>query len=192
MIIDTQNSLPSLPKLLWIPSHTGIPLNEKADQLAKEALNLTEISRIHHNPDDFLPTIPRQINLTAQQNWNNTPTFLQTIHPKIENWQSNNQSSKIQETILTRLRIGHTKITHSYITSGQPPPTCPTCNHTRTTVKHILIECQKYNTERQRLIQLCNQQNIIFSIQNILGDDYPLLTKQLFNFIFETGLQNKI
>ena len=45
-----------------------------------------------------------------------------------------------EEVTLSRLRIGHTWITHSYLLEGKQQPMCYACQ-TKYTVKHILIEC---------------------------------------------------
>ena len=50
--------------------------------------------------------------------------------------------------MLTRLRIGHTALTHSYLLKGEPPQICQACDP-HITVKHILIECKNYQNERK-------------------------------------------
>ena len=45
-----------------------------------------------------------------------------------------------EEVTLSRLRIGHTRITHSYLPEGKQQPICYACQ-TKCIVKHILIEC---------------------------------------------------
>ena len=47
---------------------------------------------------------------------------------------------KSPQITLSKLRIGHTKITHSYLLKGKQQPMCYSCQ-TKYTVKHILIEC---------------------------------------------------
>jgi len=42
--------------------------------------------------------------------------------------------------LLNRLRIGHTRLTHSFLLSGDDLPECGTCQ-CPLTVKHILVEC---------------------------------------------------
>ena len=58
-IIEIQNTLKHIPKLLWIPSHNAIPYNEKVDLEAKEAFDLIGITFVPPNPDDFLNDIPK-------------------------------------------------------------------------------------------------------------------------------------
>ena len=43
-------------------------------------------------------------------------------------------------TVLNRLRIGHSYLTHSFILRKEEAPVCSACNAV-ITVKHILIEC---------------------------------------------------
>ena len=48
--------------------------------------------------------------------------------------------SRCDAALLNRLRIGHTRLTHSYLLSGDDLPECGTCQ-CPLTVKHILVEC---------------------------------------------------
>ena len=48
--------------------------------------------------------------------------------------------SRRDAVILRRLRIGHTRVTHKYLLSGDSQPLCDECKCSLT-VKHILLEC---------------------------------------------------
>jgi len=48
--------------------------------------------------------------------------------------------SRRDAVILRRLRIGHTRVTHKYLLSGDSQPLCDKCQCSLT-VKHILLEC---------------------------------------------------
>ena len=50
--------------------------------------------------------------------------------------------SRHESVIINRLRIGHTRLTHSYLLSGDDQPTCSTCGHPLT-VRHIQCESKK-------------------------------------------------
>ena len=52
-----------------------------------------------------------------------------------------------EERVLTRLRVGHTYITHSYLLKGEAVPQCIPCQ-CPLTVEHILIECIDFNDKR--------------------------------------------
>ena len=49
-------------------------------------------------------------------------------------------NSHRDSVLLIILRIGHTRLTHSYLLSGDDLPECGTCQ-CLLTVKHILVEC---------------------------------------------------
>ena len=48
--------------------------------------------------------------------------------------------TRAEEAVITRLRIGHTKITKSHISARGPPTTCHHCGQTLT-VDNMLLEC---------------------------------------------------
>lgn len=51
------------------------------------------------------------------------------------------------EVILTRLRIGHSIISHRYLMAKRYPPICSSCG-VQVTIKNILTECQIYLNNR--------------------------------------------
>ena len=51
--------------------------------------------------------------------------------------------------VLRRLRIGHTRLTHSYLLNRQDQPQCSHCD-CALTVAHVLLECNHYEMVRQR------------------------------------------
>ena len=51
--------------------------------------------------------------------------------------------------ILRRLPIGHTRLTHQHLPTGEDPPQCSSCSCALTVV-HILFECQQYDSVRQK------------------------------------------
>ena len=59
-------------------------------------------------------------------------------------WSSSNRDSRQKEVSLTRLKIGHTRITHSYFISPNllSPPSCPHCFQKNLSVIHFFT-CQQ-------------------------------------------------
>ena len=45
-----------------------------------------------------------------------------------------------KKTVLNRLHVGHSYLTHSFISNKEEPPVCVACNAV-ITVKYILLEC---------------------------------------------------
>jgi len=86
-----------------------------------------------------------------------------------------NLSSLIRQdaVVLRRLRIGHTRLTDSYLLNQQDQPESPECCHCdcALTVAHVLLECNHYNVVRQRCFNVCSLHELFDTInaQNILG-----------------------
>ena len=71
--------------------------------------------------------------------------------------------------VLTRLRIGRTRLTHSYLVKREDQPLCISCNEPFT-VKHFLIDCIKFSHVRRQFFQT-NDMRFLFedvSADNIL------------------------
>ena len=51
------------------------------------------------------------------------------------------------DSVIRRLRIWHTYLTHGYLLRGEPVPECISCASTLT-VKHILTECVDFSETR--------------------------------------------
>ena len=176
----------------WVPGHTGIFGNTQADKYAKDALALANIT---HTPIDY-SSIKSNIRLAIGKRWQNEwtqvtqATQLRRIKKKIEPWHTANRPNRHQEKILARLRIGHTIYTHSYIYRKEHRPICARCQNTQT-IEHILIHCRKFQNERQRMKDFCNRRSIPFELQQILGDNEPLL-QLLFTFLHNIKLIDKL
>ena len=104
--------------IAWIPSHVGISGNEKADRLAKAALTSSLAAHSQVCWSDLKPRVDTYICTAWQALWNNeTSNKLYEIRPNLKESLCNTTQSlyRKQETVITRLRIGHTWITHSYL-----------------------------------------------------------------------------
>ena len=55
--------------------------------------------------------------------------------------------------VITRLRIGHTRFTHSYILNREEQPFCIVCNQ-HITVKHILTDYIDFLQDRNKYFQV--------------------------------------
>ena len=123
-----------------VPSHIGVRGNKRADLVAKFALDLTpDKSRIPYTDPKL--TIDKFLLKKWQQRWNNNiPNKHFQIQPTLEEWRPALRKSRRELAIIFQLRIGHKRLTHSFILKQEPQPQCLTCE-TNGTENHILIEC---------------------------------------------------
>ena len=126
--------------LAWVSSHVSIKGNEKADKLAKEALNFNVL-------DLKVPYTDLKVNVNSvfkqkwQAQWNTCPdNKLFQINPTVGDFYVWTGLSRREEIVITRACIGHTYFTHSYLLKGEDMPWCIPC-HCPDTVKHILLDC---------------------------------------------------
>ena len=115
-----------------IPSHIGIRGNETVDRAAQQATLLPKIkSKILPTPSDLTHHLRQLVLKQWFKYWKEqslSPNKLAQLKPLPVPWASSNRLSRRQEIILTRLRIGHSRITHTHIITDLFPPSCPYCN----------------------------------------------------------------
>lgn len=137
-------------RLMWIPSHVGIKGNEEADVAAKEA-TLLPAGNEPIPKNDLRAIIKSDTIKKWNTYWNNiTSNKLREIE-QTPTLSIHRQLTRKQTIALTRLRIGHTRLTHQYLFHRLDPPYCEQCKSV-VTVKHVLCECLKFTSERS----LCN------------------------------------
>ena len=164
--------------LAWVPSHVGIKGNEKADKLAKEALNFNVL-------DLKVPFTDLKVNVNSvfkekwQAQWNACPeNKLFQINPTVGSFLRWTGLSRREEIVITRARIGHSYFSHSFLLKREDMPWCIPC-HCPYTVKHVLLECQDLAHIRVRYLR--GDLNEILS-SNLCG---------LFKFLKEINLLYK-
>ena len=88
--------------------------------------------------------------------------------------------------VMTRLRIGHSYLTHNYLmTSGaeRQAPLCPTCN-ILFSISHILVDCPSFTVNR-RAFGLEGR-----PLKDLLGENAPV--DDIISFLKEIDLFYKI
>ena len=174
-------------EICWIPAHVGILGNEKADAAAKSAIGCS-IYDIHLPYKDYVTALKQQIKTKWQSQWSEVPdnNKLRQIKPSVELWQSSIQNDRQTEVLLTRLRLGHTRLTHGFLMSSphEEIPRCQSCDSVLT-IKHILCECMNFNRERDLYLG-CR------SLSEILGESKSFSVSRILKFLRFTGLLNKI
>ena len=105
------------------------------------------------------------------------------IRPSVAFWSSSYQDSRRYEKMLTRLRIGHSRVTHNFIFEGSSPPECEHCG-VPLTVEHILVDCSHLQ-EKRSLYHLHGK-----PLEIILGDDANV--DNIMNFLKDADLFHQI
>ena len=76
-----------------------------------------------------------------QERWSSCrDNKLLQIKPTLGEWPLGCRISRKEEVVLSRLRIGPTYFSHSYILRREDPPECTACQEIYS-VRHVLIDC---------------------------------------------------
>ena len=167
----------------WIPSHVGILQNEIVDEAAKEASLASKIDFKYIPHCDMKRPIKQYINTKWKEKWS-SPSLANNkkykkIRPSVEFWTSSFHTNRKHEKVLTRLRIGHTRLTHGFLFEGSSPPVCDCCQ-VQLTVEHILVDCKRYDNSRTKY-HIDEK-----SIDILLNEDIDV--DNVMNFLKEIGL----
>lgn len=170
------------PTFIYVPSHVGIFGNEQADQAARQAAILEGENTQVHTHTDIKNHLKQKILEIHNSEW-------QQSHNKLKEIQQDTRrplpfpKTRRAQVIISRLRIGHTRITHEHLMKKTEPPICETCQ-VIITVKHLLIECNKFINERRN----CKFPE---SIGELLGES-KVNIDQVLKYLVTTGLDRKI
>ena len=104
---------------IWVPGHFGIRGNSAADSAAKDVLD-------GDIPGELIPF--SDVNLRTNK---------YILELRQSEWMSSWTNRK-EETVMARLHIGHSFITHSFLLKGEELPMCFGCDK-RLTIEHILL-----------------------------------------------------
>lgn len=165
---------------IWTPSHSGISGNENADKAAKNALDLNVVCDMKLNAREVMSILNEHIKIKWKERWNQCGQKLGNIKLGIDRWKSIDGMGRRDQVILTRLRLGHTRITYSHIFEQTDSPSCSACGECFT-VNHLLFECPRNADIRHNLKIRPND----------LGNDFEG-NKRILTFINEAGFRYEI
>jgi hypothetical protein len=177
---------------LWVPAHIGVEGNE----LAKKAAGKDNIDAdIKYSKAEVKRIIKTRTYEKWQFFWDNESfgRHLFSIQPKVKKF-ADSIRTRHEEVVLSRLRIGHTRLNSTlFLMKKHVDGNCGYCIRcSPETVEHVLIHCQKYYQDRQRLIAQVEANEIVFEYRNILQRNAGKIFHFLFLFLKNTGLLKRI
>jgi len=140
ILLHSLSSSSSSCAFLWISRHINLPDFDAVDFAAKQSLHFTKITDPSLSSAYGLKTYYRSF---ITSSWHNTwhtqsLTKLRSIKKTPTPSSSSNRTSRHEEIIISRLRIGHSRLTHSYVLLGlYSPPSCRYCHVDEITVPHF-------------------------------------------------------
>jgi hypothetical protein len=118
--------------------------------VAKEALN----EETHHTetypPQDLIAWIKEKHEQEQQENWENLTTTMKERKPHHIMNTNTKTMTRREQIVISRLRTGYTRATHSAVMDKEPSRECPFCAVNLTT-DHILWHCKETETKRLQM-----------------------------------------
>jgi len=193
-------------RVIWIPSHLGIPGNEIADHAAKAITS----SFSDCSPIPKQPLVPlsvskalcrQQILERWQRRWLSEfgshlgIDSLSRLRVTVQRWRVVPLGSRAAQTCLARLRIGHCKLSaHRARFDSSVSHLCD-CGHIET-VSHFLLSCPLYHLPRERMLHtirafydgVVNEEVLLGSSESPKSiADMSKVVNAVFDFVKDTG-----
>ena len=188
----------------WIPSHAGLPGNELADLMAKNACEYEEITNLPLEFDELIPLTRNHIYnfYTTQLNTTKDNTHFGKMLDNVNDWRWISSGNRHCDVILAKLRHGVAGL-NSFLfkINLANSPHCFFCQNTLETPHHYLLVCPRYILPRNKLFSRLNglglnQNSITISIL-LSGSDFSpnkrrRIMSALYTYFIDTDRVNHL
>ena len=177
---------------VWVPSHCGIHGNEGADVVAKKATRHTEINiPVKMSLAEVKSVIKNDMIVEWQEEWATYPkrSILSEVKPKVNLHHNVVGLGRRDEITIHRLRLGKCSLNfYLFIMGKHNDGLCDSCG-VHETIKHILITCCKYSSQRKILFDKVDKSdNTSITLVDLLGGTVVPF-KEVCLFISECKIQ---
>ena len=113
---------------VWIPGHSGIAGNVRADYWAKKAIEKPNVTNVGVACNEYVPMVKKCVREHFARQWQEfRHTHRKLVKPEVGEWSSCVRDNRKEEVVLCRLRLGHTVLTHSHVIDHDMAPSCDAC-----------------------------------------------------------------
>lgn len=179
-------------RLIWIPGHCGITGNEIADESAKAAISAPMITTMNLAQNDIKNFIKskfaerKQENFTLTNRWYKNSNTNKLNAVKIFRNIDQNICPRGDQIKITRLRLGHTRISHAHLINSNLSSQCPFCGLSPNTIGHLFSNCPHINQYRNSILRDAN----LFELINVNMTNENI--KTIIEFLKKSNLYNSI
>jgi ribonuclease HI len=171
----------------WVPSHVGVAHNEMADEAARAVIEDTYPDDVLIPRSDLRGVIKYHVTHKWKERWiatqnNKYREISDTINPLPHALTEN----RLWSVCLTRLRVGHSQLTHGFLMEKTHPPYCDDCI-VPLTIKHILVECPSHSDIR---IRYFGRRDVTMKL--LLSGDLCAYNGPLYQFVRELKLPPRL
>ena len=180
----------------WVPGHTGIEGNERADTLAKKSLEKEVGMKIPLGRVELRAMIAGAMKKDWQLEWEREERgrHLFRVQPNVNSsCMCFTALSRREAVVLSRLRIGHCGFNSTLYILGRHETGLCQCGEVET-VKHVLLECVLYEGERRMLRSRVLRLRGVFSMEAMLRHrgEHVLIVKAVIQFLMRVGMYNRV